>query len=125
MFERLIAKLGIVGVLAILLALSVLVNFGQFGRAQKADARCAARNADLAAQVDQKTAEQEKEALGIGRETADRAEDDADRIGKETIRYVERIREVRIPVPAECDGPIPDRVQDAVRDAARAADRRV
>jgi hypothetical protein len=38
--EAIIAKLGAVGVLAILLTLSVLVNLWQFNRAGKADGRC-------------------------------------------------------------------------------------
>lgn len=47
MFERILAKVGTLGVLAILLTLSALLNLWQFNRAGKADARCATRIAEL------------------------------------------------------------------------------
>lgn len=119
--ERIIAKLGIVGVLAILLTLSVLLNLWQLNRAAKADARCATRISEMVADVDRKTAAREVAALEIGRETKARAEEAVNEIESETVRYVERIREVRIPVPAECDGPMPSGVRDALSDAARAS----
>jgi len=121
MIERFIAKVGIAGLLAILLAVSVAVNLWQFNRAGNADARCATRIAEMVADVDRKTAAREVAALEIGRETKDRAEEAVNEIESETVRYVERIREVRIPVPAECDGPMPDSVRDALSDAARAS----
>jgi hypothetical protein len=123
--ERAIAKLGMVGVLAVLLASSLAVNLWQFNRSGKADARCQDRIAAMVAEVDRKTAANEVAALGIARETTDRAEAAVATITKETVRYVDRIREVRIPVPAECDGPMPDSVQDTLTDAARAANRRL
>ncbi|WP_353189087.1 hypothetical protein [Pseudomonas sp.] len=121
MIERWIAKLGVVGVLSILLIASVLLNLLQFNRAGNADSRCATRIAEMVADVDRKTAVREVAALEIGRETKDRAEEAVNEIESETVRYVERIREVRIPVPAECDGPMPDSVRDALSDAARAS----
>lgn len=123
--ERILAKVGTLGVLAILLTLSVLVNLWQFRQAGKADARCETRIAELVADVDRKTAAREVTALEIGRETTDRAEEAVNEIESETVRYVERIREVRIPVPAECDGPMPDSVRDTLSDAARASNRRL
>ena len=124
-FERLIAKIGMVGILAVLLAASVAVNLWQFNRSGKADARCATRIAAMAAEVDRKSAANEVTALEIGRETDKSASDAVQVIEKETVRYVDRIREVRIPVPAECDGPMPDSVRDPITDAARAANRRL
>lgn len=123
--ERWIAKLGVVGVLAILLTLSVVLNLAQFSRAQKADARCETRIAEMVADVDRKTAAREVAALEIGRETKDRAEEAVNEIESQTVRYVERIRTLRVPVPAECDGPMPDGVQDALSGAARATNRRL
>ena len=124
-FERVIAKVGIAGLLAILLVASVAVNAWQFRRAGQAAAACEARIAAMVAEVDRKAAANEVTALEIGRETTDRAEGDADRIQNETIRYVERIREVRIPVPAECHAPMPSGVQDTLREAAAATRRRL
>jgi hypothetical protein len=123
--ERLIAKIGMVGVLAIFLALSLAINLWQFNRAGKADARCATRIAEMVADVDRKTAAREVAAIDIARETKEDAEEAVNEVQKETVRYVERIREVRIPVPAECDGPMPDGVRDALTDAARATSRRL
>lgn len=124
-FERLIAKIGLVGLLAILLALSALVNLWQFNRAGKADARCATRIAEMVAEVDRKTAELEKAALAVTRETSQRAAIDAERIEKETVRYVDRIRRITVEVPANCPRALPDGVQDAISDATRAANRSV
>ena len=124
-FERLIAKVGIAGLLSILLAASIAVNLWQFRRAGQAEAACDARIAALGQEVAEETARADLLGLSISRETTERAGADADRIQNETIRYVERIREVRIPVPAECDGPMPDGVQDALADAAAASHRRL
>ena len=123
MIEKWLAKLGVVGVLAILLTASVTLNAWQFNRAGKADARCATRIAEMVADVDRVTAAREVKALDIARETTDRAEAASAEIQTDTVKIVERIREVPVPVPAECDGPMPDRVRDTLTDAARAADR--
>lgn len=124
-FERLIAKVGIAGLLAILLAASVAVNLWQFREGAQSAAECDARIAALGQKVAEESARADLLGLSISRETTERAGADADRIQNETIRYVERIREVRIPVPAECDGPMPDGVQDALADAAAASRRRL
>lgn len=123
MLERWLAKLGVVGVLAILLTASVALNAWQFNRAGKADARCATRIAEMVAEVDRKTAAREVKALDIARETTADAQAASAEIQTETIKYVDRIREFRIPVPAECDGPMPDRVRDTLTDAARTTNR--
>ena len=125
MLERIIAKIGMVGVLAALLLLSALVNLWQFSRASKSDARCATRIAEMVAEVDRKTAELEKASLAISRQTRQRSASDAERIDKETIRYVERIRRETVEVPANCPRELPRGVQDALSDAARAANRSV
>lgn len=124
-FERLIAKVGIAGLLAILLAVSVAVNLWQLRKSGEAKAACDARIAAMVAEVDRKTAAREVTALEIGRETTTRAEAAVEVIEKETIRYVDRIRTVPVEVPAGCPRALPDRVQDALSDAARAADSRV
>ena len=121
MLERIIAKIGMVGVLAALLLLSALVNLWQFSRASKSDARCATRIAKMVAEVDRKTAELEKASLAIARETGQRSANDAERIDKDTIRYVERIRRETVEVPANCPRELPRGVRDALADAARAA----
>ena len=123
--ERILAKVGILGVLAILLTLSVLLNLWQFNRAGKADARCATRIAEMVAEVDRKTAAREVTALEIGRETDKAASNAVEVIEKETVRYVDRIRRVPFEVPANCPRALPDGVRDALSDAARAADSRV
>lgn len=125
MLERIIAKIGIVGVLAILLVLSILVNLWQFNRAGKAESACNERIAKLVDDVNRKTAAREVAAIDIAREAKEDAEEAVNEVQKETVRYVERIREVRIPVPAECDGPMPDSVRDGLTDAARATSRRL
>ena len=122
-FERVIAKVGIAGLLALLLAASVLVNLWQFRQAGKAEAACESRIAAMAADVAGKVAKRDTTALEIGRDVTRDAEAEVRTIEVETVRYVDRIREVRIPVPAECHAPMPAGVQDALRDAARAADR--
>lgn len=124
-FERVIAKVGIAGLLAILLAASVAVNLWQLRKSGEAAAACDARIAAMVAEVDRKAAANEVAALEIGRETTDRAEADTTRIQTETIRYVDRIRTVEVPVPAECHAPMPAGVRDALADAARAANRRL
>lgn len=121
LLERFIAKIGIVGVVALLLTASVLVNLWQFSRAGKADARCATRISELQAVVARKEAEAEKYALEVGRENARRAAADAKRIQSDTVRYVERIREVPVYLSAACDGPMPSGLRNALGDAARAA----
>ncbi len=123
--ELMLARLGWTAVLAILLTASVALNAWQFSRAGKADARCASRIAGMVAEVDRKTAANEVTALEIGRETTDRAEAASAEIQRETIRYVDRIREVRVEVPAACHAPMPERVRDTLSDAARAADSRL
>lgn len=122
MIERWIAKLGTVGVLAILLIASVLLNLWQFNRAGKADARCATRIAEMVADVDRKTAAREVAALEIGRDTKADAEAAVQTITVETTRYVDRIRRETVEVPANCPRALPDGVRDALTDAARSAD---
>jgi hypothetical protein len=121
--ERILAKVGTLGVLAILLIVSVLLNLWQFNRAGKADARCATRIAEMVADVDRKTAAREVAALEIGRETKADAEAAVQTITVETTRYVDRIRRVPVEVPANCPRALPDGVQDALTDAARSANR--
>ncbi len=125
MLERWLAKLGTVGVLAILLTASVALNAWQFNRAGKAKAACDSRIAAMVADVDRVTAAREVKALDIARETTADAQAASAEIQTETIKYVDRIRTVEIRVPAECDGPMPERVRDTLTDAARAADSRV
>ena len=121
MIERWIAKLGIVGVLAILLIASVLLNLWQLNRAGKADARCATRITEMVADVDRKTAAREVIALEIGRETDKAASNAVEVIEKETVRYVDRIRAIEVPAVSGCPAELPSGVQDALTDAARAA----
>jgi predicted GTPase len=123
MLEAILARIGTIGVLAILLTASVAMNAWQFNRAGKADARCATRITAMVADVDRVTAAREVKALDIARDTTADAQAASAEIQKETIVHVDRIRTVEIRVPAECDGPIPDRVRDTLTDAARAADR--
>jgi hypothetical protein len=125
MLEAILARIGTIGVLAILLTASVAVNLWQFRKAGQAQAKCDESIAALAAEVDRKTAEAENLALRIGRETTARAAADSNRIQSETVRYVDRIRRVEVPVPAACDAPMPDGVRDALAEAARAANRRL
>ncbi len=121
MIERWLAKLGMVGVLAILLTVSIFVNLYQLRSAGKDDARCATRIAEMVADVDRKTAAREVAALEIGRETKADAEAAVQTITVETTRYVDRIRRETVEVPANCPRALPDGVQDALTDAARAA----
>ena len=88
-----------------------------------AEAACDARIADLSAQAQAAADRYESLALRIARESAAEAAAEQRTIAQETIRYVDRIRTVRVPVAAECHGPIPDSVRDALTDAARAANR--
>jgi hypothetical protein len=121
--ELMLARLGLTAVLAILLTASVAMNAWQFNRAGKADARCATRIAEMVADVDRVTAAREVKALDIARETTADAQAASAEIQTDTVKIVERIREVPVPVPAECDGPMPDRVRDTLTDAARATNR--
>ena len=108
-------------------ALAVSVGIGIVLARQwvAAEAACDARIADLSAQAQAAADRAESLALRIARESAAEAAAEQRTIEVETIRYVDRIREVRIPVPAECHQPIPDSVRDALTDAARAANRRL
>jgi hypothetical protein len=123
--EKIIAKVGLVGLLAILLAASLAVNVWQVKRLGAASAKCGERIAELQAKAAEAAAALESVSAQIARSTAERARSDKDRIQTDTVRYVERIREVPVPVPAECHAPMPSGVQDALRDAAAAADGRV
>ncbi|MCZ8113799.1 hypothetical protein [Silanimonas sp.] len=123
MIEKWLARLGTVGVLAILLTASVALNAWQFNRAGRADARCATRISGMVADVDRVTAAREVKALDIARETTADAQAASAEIQTDTVKIVERIREVPVPVPAECDGPMPDRVRDTLTDAARTTNR--
>jgi hypothetical protein len=121
MLERWLAKLGTVGVLAILLTASVALNAWQFNRAGKADARCASRIAGMVADVDRVTAAREVKAIEIARETKEDAEEAVNEIESETVRYVERIRTIEVPVVSGCPTELPSGVQDTISDATRAA----
>jgi hypothetical protein len=110
-------------VVLVVLAASVAVNLWQLHRAGQARAECGTRIADMAAKVAAESSRAESLALRISRDTADAAADDIATITTETIRYVDRIQTVRVPVPAGCDAPMPDGVRDALTDAARAANR--
>ena len=125
----LLSRIGLAGILGSLLALSVIGHVWQLrasaGAADRAEAACAARVAALAEQAQQASDRAELLSLDLARETAARAEAEAARITTETRRYVERIRTIHVPVPAECHAPMPVGVRDALRDAARAADRRL
>jgi hypothetical protein len=123
--ELMLARLGWTAVLAILLTASVALNAWQFNRAGKADARCAARITGMVADVDRVTAAREVKALDIARDTTADAQAASAEIQKETTVYVDRIRRVEVPVPASCPRVLPDGVQDALSDAARAANRRL
>jgi hypothetical protein len=125
MIEKWLAKLGVVGVLAILLTASVALNAWQFNRAGKAKAACDSRIAAMVADVDRVTAAREVKALDIARETTADAQAASAEIQKETTVYVDRIRRVTVEVPASCPRALPDGVQDALSDAARAANRRL
>ena len=122
-FERAIARLGIAGLLALLLLGSVGLNLWQIRKAGQAEAACEARIAAMAAETDRKAAKLETAALEISRDVTRDAEAEVREVQVQTVRYVERIREVRIPVPAACHADMPPGVQDALRDAARAANR--
>ena len=123
MIERLIARIGIVGVLIILLSASILLNLWQLGRAGRADARCATRNAEAAQAVREQVDERDGKALEIADDTADTAQEGVQVIEKETIRYVDRIRRETVEVPANCPRTLPSGVRDALADAATAANR--
>ena len=129
MAELLKYAVGMCLALGLLLAGSVALNLWQLYRAGQAEsaakAACDARIAAMVAEVDRKAAANEVTALEIGRETTTRAEADTTRIQTETIRYVDRIRTVEVPVPAECHAPMPAGVRDALADAARATNRRL
>jgi hypothetical protein len=125
MIEKWLAKLGWIGVLAILLTISLGLNAWQFRRSGSTEVRCDNKIGGMVAEVDRKTAANEVKSIGIARETTDRAEAASTEIQTETIKYVDRIRTIEIRVPAECDGPMPERVRDTLTDAARAADSRV
>lgn len=71
--ERIMAKLGAVGVLAILLTLSALLNLWQFNRAGKADARCATRIAELTSKAQEAATQRDTGAVEIAAEAADDA----------------------------------------------------
>lgn len=122
-FERLIAKVGIAGLLALLLAASVAVNLWQFREAAQADAECDARIAALGQKVAEEAAGRDDTAADIGRETDAEAGDSVQTITVETIRYVDRIRRETVEVPAACPRALPDGVRDALADAAAAANR--
>ena len=106
-------------------ALAVSVGIGIVLARQwaAAEAACEARIAAMAAETDRKAAKLETAALEISRDVTRDAEAEVRTIEVETIRYVDRIRTVRVPVAAECHGPMPDSVRDALTDAARAANR--
>lgn len=125
MIERIIAKVGVCGLLCILLVLCILLNLLQFRSAAKSSEECEKRISGLVAATAEKAAEQEGKGREIARDTTDRAQAASAEIQKEAIRYVDRIRTVEIPVAAECDGPMPDRVRDTLSEAAAAADRRL
>jgi hypothetical protein len=123
MLEAILARIGTIGVLAILLTASVAVNLWQFRKAGQAQAKCDESIAALVAEVDRVTAAREVKAIEIAREATADAQAESTRIQSDTIKIVERIREVPLPVPAECDGPMPDRVRDTLSDVARATNR--
>jgi hypothetical protein len=123
MFERILAKVGTLGVLAILLTVSIFVNLYQLRNAGKADARCATRIAELEQKARAQADARDADALDIAGDTAADAQESVQVIEKETVRYVDRIRRVPVEVPAHCPRALPDGVRDALADAAAAANR--
>ena len=85
-FERFIARVGIAGLLALLLLGSVALNLWQFRNAGEAEAACEARIAALTAETDRKAAKLETEALEISRDVTRDAEAEVRTIEVETVR---------------------------------------
>ena len=106
---------------ALVVAVGIALVLGR--QLAASEAACEARIASLSAQVAEAAVRRDDTALAIGREAAEAAEAEQRAIAQETIRYVDRIRTVRVVVPAECHAPIPVGVRDALADAAAAANR--
>lgn len=123
MLSRALAQIGATGLLCLLLAISAVVHVWQIRRAAQASAACESRIMEMQRTVAEEAARADLLGLSISRDIRQQASADAARIQTETVRYVTRIREVPVHVPAECDGPMPAGVQDALRQAAAAADR--
>lgn len=121
--ERAIARIGIAGLLALLLAGSVGLNLWQLRNAAKAEAACEARIAALSTAAVTKAAERDTTAIAIADDATEEAAEAVETITVETIRYVDRIRRVPVEVPANCPRALPDGVRDALADAAAAANR--
>lgn len=123
--ERAIAKLGIVGVLVIILTCSLLMNLWQFSRAAKASSRCDARIAEL--QASAAKIEQRRELAGqeIARETRESAQEAQNATITETQERAERVRTIirTVEIPANCPVALPDSVRREISQATRAANR--
>ena len=125
--ERWLAKLGIAGVLVILLTLSLAANLWQLSREFSADARCARSIANL--QDGAQKVEQSRALAGqeIAREVRAEASAQQAETITETAERAERVRTITrtIEVPANCPTALPERVRDELREATRAANRRL
>ena len=106
---------------ALVVAVGIALVLGR--QLAASEAACEARIADLSAQAQAAADRYESLALRIARESAAEAEAEQRTIAQETIRYVDRIRTIRVVVPAECHAPIPVGVRDALADATAAANR--
>lgn len=106
---------------ALVVAVGIALVLGR--QLAASEAACEARIASLSAQALAAADRYESLALRIAREAGAESEAEQRAIAQETIRYVDRIRTVRVVVPAECHAPMPVGVRDALADAAAAANR--
>lgn len=126
LIERTIAKLGIAGLLALLLLGSVGLNLWQLYRSGGASARCETAQAKAGTAVLEEAAERDTEALEVAEESAAEAEtavaevqaDSNER--KETIHVVYRDLP---PVDPVCPVALPERVRDTLGEGVAAANR--
>ena len=121
--ERVIARIGITGVLVITLTLSILVNLLQLRSAAKSDAKCAETIQGLEASARKIEADREATARRIASQTRREAIEAQNATIATTQERAERVRTIirTVEIPAGCPVSLPDRVQDALSEAVRAA----
>lgn len=124
--ERAIAKVGIAGLLAILLVASVAGNLWQLYRSGGASARCETKQAEAGAAVLEEASERDSDSLEVAAETKEQAEAEVAEVQAESTERKETIRVVYRDLPPAdpvCPVALPERVHDTLTDAAAAANR--
>jgi len=123
--QRVIAAIGVAGVLAVALAASIGINLWQWRNAGRAAAECEQRITAMQMAAIDAAARRDDVARDVARRLRADAEARIDALQTAQTEVRTRVQTITrtIPVPVGCPTSLPDSVRDALADAADAANR--